>query len=368
MSAQAPVLETSRLRPYAGSEEQFYSSYEWALDPVLSVQELFERLHESLNQLNSLNVPWQIEECKANLYLFACALTCTVDDYLGEAPQDLSKISRKFPRLRIPLLPVQKIVNVIHHVATFSQKSRVATWRKKWTSEVDAICELLTRVGKPAKQQLEKLKEAIENYIATHPPKQLLNRRMQLPSGYRSQDLAHQDAFSLAELFAASQENRQCPLLIIGPRTMGAYFAPAAKAKLLALGWTSVYWYSLRPKHGISPWEENALQSLHSPDVRVLLIDESPNTGNTFQLMVDLLRQRGVPSERIVLLAALHPARPDWRLPIAEETRGIQVIRLEPNALHKNRLLEPRSVQALLERYFQALGWKHVELLESSPT
>ena len=52
----------------------------------LSVRELFERLRESLNQLNSLNVPWQIEECKANLYLFACALTCTVDDYLGEAP------------------------------------------------------------------------------------------------------------------------------------------------------------------------------------------------------------------------------------------------------------------------------------------
>jgi len=130
MSAQVPVLETSRLRPDAGSEEQFYSSYEWALDPVLSVLDLFERLRESLNQLNSLNVPWQIEECKANAYLFACGLACTVDDYLGETSPDLSKISRRFPRLRIPLLAVQKIVNAFHRLATFSQKSLAARWRE----------------------------------------------------------------------------------------------------------------------------------------------------------------------------------------------------------------------------------------------
>src|ERR1700689_3657404 len=104
MSAQGPVSEFSRDRPSVGSEAQFYSFYEWALDPVLSVRDLFEHLSESLSQLNLLNVPWQIEECKANLYLFASALTCTVDDYLGETPQDVSKISRKFPRLRIPLI------------------------------------------------------------------------------------------------------------------------------------------------------------------------------------------------------------------------------------------------------------------------
>ena len=368
MSAQVPVLETSRLRPDAGSEEQFYSSYEWALDPVLSVLDLFERLRESLNQLNSLNVPWQIEECKANAYLFACGLACTVDDYLGETSPDLSKISRRFPRLRIPLLAVQKIVNAFHRLATFSQKSLAARWREKWTSQVDAICGLLTRAGKPAQQQLDELLKSIEHSIAIPLPGQLLNRRMKLPSGYRSQDLAHQDAFSLAELFAASQGNRQSALLIVGPRSMGAYFAPAAKAKLSALGWTSVSWCTIRPKGGISLREESALQSLHSPDVQVLVIDESPNTGNTFQLMVNLLRKRGVAPNRIFLLAAMHPARPDWRFPVTEQTRGIKLISLEANALHKNRLLEPSSVQPLLMSYFQALGWDDVQLVSSSQT
>lgn len=368
VSPQVFVSDRGAVRPDTGSEEHFYSSYEWALDPVLSVRDLFEHLRESLNQLNSLYVPWQIEECKANVYLFASALTCTVDDYLGETPPDVSKISRNFPRLRIPLLLVRKMVSAIYLLGTFPQKRRTARWRKNWTPTVDAICELLVRTGKPAPQQLDELRKSIEICTAIPLPKQLLNRRMQLPSGYRSQDLAHHDAFSLAKLFTATQVNRRPPLLIIGPRSMGAYFAPAARAKLSELGWTSVSWCTLRPKKGISPWEESALQALYSPDVQILVIDESPNTGNTFLLMVDLLRKRGVSSNRICLLAAMHPARPDWRLPDTEETRGIKFIRLQADALHKNRLLEPSSAQPLLASYFRDLGWDDVQLAQSSQT
>jgi hydroxymethylpyrimidine pyrophosphatase-like HAD family hydrolase len=368
VSMQVCFSDLSGLRPDNGSEERFYSFYEWALDPVLSVRDLFEHLRESLNQLNSLYVPWQVEECKANVYLFASALACTVDDYLGETPPDVSKISRKFPRLRIPVFLVQGIVSAIHRLGTFPQKLRAARWRGKWTSTVDAICELLARTGKPAPQQLDELRKSIEICTAIPLPKQLLNRRMRLPSGYRSQDLAHHDAFSLVKLFTATQVNRRLPLLLIGPRSMGAYFAPAAKAKLSELGWTSVSWCTLRPKKGISPWEESALQALHSPDVQVLVIDESPNTGNTFLLMVNLLRKRGVAPDRICLLAAMHPARPDWRFPDTEETRGIKFIRLEANALHKNRLLEPSSAQPLLASYFQDLGWDDVQIVQSSQT
>ena len=352
----------------AGFEEQFYSFYNWALDPVLSVGDIFKHLRDSLNLLNSLNVPWQVEECKVNLYLLACALTCTVDDYLAKTPPDLSKISRRLPSLRIPVLSAQKLINFVHRLWSYPQKLRAARWEGKWTSQVDAICDFLTRTGKPAPQHLDNLRKSIEDCFATRLPRPLLNRPMQLPSGYRSQDLAHQDAFSLAELFAASQEDRHSPLLIIGPRTMGAYFAPAAKAKLTQLGWTSVTWCTVRPKKGISPWEEAALRALHSPDVKILVIDESPNTGNTFRLMVHLLRQRRVQPNRIFLLAAMHPARPDWRLPVTEETLGVQLIQLEANSLHKNILLAPSFVQPLLASYFQSLGWHNVQLLESNLT
>jgi hydroxymethylpyrimidine pyrophosphatase-like HAD family hydrolase len=368
MGMHVPVLELNGLQTEVGAEEEFYSFYGWALDPVLSVFDLFEHLRESLNRLDSLDVPWQIEECKINVYLFACALTCTVDDYLAEAPPDISKISRMFPLFQIPILLAQKIINVVYRFASFPQKSRVARWRQEWTSKVDALCELLTQTGKPAQVQLDELRKSIENSIATPLPNKLLNRHMQLPSGYRSQDLAHQDAFSLAALFTASLGNRGSELLIIGPRSMGAYFAPAAKAKLLQLGWTSVSWCTIRPKHGISSWEEASLRSIGSPGVQVLVIDESPNTGHTFQLVVNLLRKRGVPPDRIFLLAAMHPARSDWCLPITEETRGITLIRLEATALHKNRLLETHSALPLVASYFRALGWDGVQLMQSSRT
>jgi hydroxymethylpyrimidine pyrophosphatase-like HAD family hydrolase len=368
VSTQMPVSQLNGLRPDVSSEECFYSSYDWALDPVLSMRDLFGHLRKSLDQLNSLDVPWQIEECKANVALIASAITCTIDDYLGEPPPDVLKILRRFPGFRIPGLLLQKVVNIIHRFGSFPQKSRAARWRGKWTFNIDAICEFLTRAGKPAHQQLDELRKSIEKAIATPLPERVLDRRMQLPSGYRSQDLAHQDAFSLAELFTASQENLESPLLIIGPRSMGAYFAPAAKAKLLQLGWTSVSWCTLRPKKGISSWEEPALRALRLPKVHVLVIDESPNTGNTFLLMVNLLRRKGLQPERMFLLAAMHPARPDWRLPVTEETRGVKLIRLEANALHKNRLLEPASVQPLLSGYFQALGWDDVQLVQSART
>ncbi len=363
-----PVSESSDLCPDVDGEENFYSCYEWALDPVLSVRDLLKHLRESLDQLNLLNVPWQIEECKTNVYLMASALTCTIDDYLAETPHDVSKLSRGIPWLRIPLLLVKKIIDVVHFVGNCPHKLRVARWRRRWTSRVDAVCELLVRTGKPLPLQADQLKKSLEECFATPLPEALLNCRMKLPSGFRSQDLAHQDAFSLAELFAASQENRRSTLLIIGPRSMGAYFAPAAKAKLSELGWTSVSWCTIRPKNGISPWEEHALQAMRSPDVQVLVIDESPNTGNTFRLLVNLLRKRGVAPDRIVLLAAMHPARPDWSLPSMGQYRGIKVIHLEAKDLHKNHLLEPSSVQLLIAKYFQALGWDDAQLVDSIRT
>ena len=105
--------------------------------------------------------------------------------------------------------------------------------------------------------------------------------------------------------------------------------------------------------------------------MQVLVIDESPNTGNTFHLMVNLLRKRGVAPNRIFLLAAMHPARPDWCLPVTSETRGIKLIRsLEANRSFTRTVFSNSSaVQPLLaESYFQSLGWDDAQLVHSSRT
>src|SRR2546430_14199129 len=77
------------------TESDFYAPYDWCLNPILSVGELFQRLGEELDRYESLRVDWQREECKINVYLFVCAIACTVDDYLSSRPWDLAPRSEE---------------------------------------------------------------------------------------------------------------------------------------------------------------------------------------------------------------------------------------------------------------------------------
>jgi hypothetical protein len=62
-------------------EALFYGQYQWCLNPALSVDDLL-RLREEADRFKTLS-GWQREESKVNLYLFACAIACTVDDYFA---------------------------------------------------------------------------------------------------------------------------------------------------------------------------------------------------------------------------------------------------------------------------------------------
>lgn len=352
-----------------GSEAGFYSAYQWSLNPVLTVRELFMRLREALDQLSDLRTSWQREECKANLGLCAGAITCTVDDYLGEPARNLSALSQRFPAFRGLLSWAQTILDVSTYLLSFPTRSRVFRWRQKWISCVNAIWEVVAAPPESTAELERKLRGCIGDCLDYRLPQQVLELCMQLPAGYRSQDLAHHDAFALADIFAASQGKRRGRLVVVGPRSMGAYFAPAVRAKLNMLGWTTVSWCTVRPKRGISLWERRGLGDLGSKDVQVLVADESPNTGNTFFLMIRMLRSLGVSPERIFLLAAMHPTRPDWRLPENNaEFQGVTLLRLEAHRLYKNRFLEPAAVLPLLQEYFRNTGSRVVEITQSRRT
>ena len=63
-------------------EHEFYSEYSWCLTSPLSVADLLRRLKEEIDRFPTLH-GWQLEESKANLYLFVCAVACTADDYFA---------------------------------------------------------------------------------------------------------------------------------------------------------------------------------------------------------------------------------------------------------------------------------------------
>ncbi len=87
------MRESPSAAPDERTEEAFYTSYGWCLNPFLSVRELFQRLREDLNRVAALD--WQREECRINVYLFSCAIACTVDDYLAPLAGPLAAMGER---------------------------------------------------------------------------------------------------------------------------------------------------------------------------------------------------------------------------------------------------------------------------------
>ena len=121
---------------------------------------------------------------------------------------------------------------------------------------------------------------------------------------------------------------------------------------LKACGFPNVSWMSLRPKENISSQESKRLKVLANQMARVFIIDDHPNTGATFLRLVEHLQVSGVPFHHINILAPGHPVRPNWNLPQLTE-KGVTITRLEPDDFHKAKLLQPLTVEPLLNSYFE---------------
>src|SRR2546422_9516660 len=118
------------------AEEQFYSRYSWCLNPALPVGDLLHRFQEEVQGYEEL-AGWQREESKANLYLFACAIACTVDDYFALHWLNVSPLANRFPQFRGPIAAAQVLMNVsrtIIGIADRSEERRVGKeCRSRWS-------------------------------------------------------------------------------------------------------------------------------------------------------------------------------------------------------------------------------------------
>src|SRR5580658_9527916 len=94
------ILQTGA-PPRTEAEERFFESYRWCLNPMLSLRDLLQRLGEEIETYRANgDAAWQGEERRINLYLFACAIACTLDDYLAARPWSLAAVARRFPRVQ----------------------------------------------------------------------------------------------------------------------------------------------------------------------------------------------------------------------------------------------------------------------------
>src|SRR5687767_304686 len=103
-------------------------------------------------------------------------------------------------------------------------------------------------------------------------------------------------------------------MLVLGPRTSGAYFAPLVAATLRAGGYDA-RWVSVRPKERLSWSERQSLRRAAADGSRVLIVDDHPNTGHTMVLLQKLMRRFAIAPERVDVLLPLHWRRTDFRMP-----------------------------------------------------
>jgi hydroxymethylpyrimidine pyrophosphatase-like HAD family hydrolase len=174
---------------------------------------------------------------------------------------------------------------------------------------------------------------------------------MRIPEGFRCQDLAHQDVCAMAEKARASLGEKDRPVMIVGPRTAGGYFAPLAAAFLRSAGHTGVRWITVRPRAGLSATERRAIAAAIAAGAALLIIDDHQNTGRTLRLLIGTLRELGAQSRDIMVAIPAHPARPDWKL-ADEIARGVRFAVLPVEERHKARLLASDWAESVMKERF----------------
>src|SRR5262249_6503213 len=135
------------------SEAVFYALYAWCLNPLLSIADLLSRLQEEIGRFEEIRIGWQAEECRINLYLFACAIACTVDEYLAWSPRHISRLATARPRLRDVATTAEWVLNAPYRLRSLARRQKLRRWRDRWQSYVDRLCDLLVSCEGPRSEQ-----------------------------------------------------------------------------------------------------------------------------------------------------------------------------------------------------------------------
>jgi hydroxymethylpyrimidine pyrophosphatase-like HAD family hydrolase len=327
-------------------EETFYTRYDWCLNPILTLRDLFRRLREELDRAPTLGAPWQRAESRINLYLFTCAIACTADDYLCRPIGDLTPVATHFPRLRFLVNLGQGVLDTAQALRSGVADRRVARWRREWQQCVDHASSLLVRQAEPGERRWMELDARIRELAGSALPSRLLRRRMTVPAAFRNQDLAHHDLGVLARRLLTRPPPAGKPLVVVGLRTAGAYLAPLIKAYLTASGVPVAAWLTIRPKGRLSSRERRQLRRVGASGSPVVVVDEPPNSGDTLKLTIGILEGAGVAEDRITIAVPRNPAKADWTL------KGRRVVTLDPPDYHKRSRLDPGAIAPLFREYF----------------
>ncbi|MGE0453572.1 MAG: HAD hydrolase family protein [Vicinamibacteria bacterium] len=346
-------------------EAEFYGRHRWCLDAFPSVGQARARLRGQLALLGDTHDDWRRDEIVRSVFLLACAVADSTDDHLAGETWDFSQAVAVVPALDLPARLAARIDRAARRWRS-ARLAALASWRDAWGAATRAFLQASLAVESPDPRAIEAASTSLVRLLDAPLDARLRERRIKVPAAYRNQDLTHQDVVELASRYAAELEDRRAPLLVVGLRTAGSYFAPLAQATLAARGCADVEAVTLRPKRGVAPRERALLERGARRGARALVLDEPPDTGASLCLGLELLKIAGFAPERLAALVPVHPARPDWRRAYeALPLEGVRLLTLAPERWHKRRLLEDTAVDARLRQYFARRGYAECAVVKS---
>lgn len=367
-----PIENPAKLSPVelASSEEpSFYSDFGWCLSPILNFADLLIHLREETDRFGHYRTDWQRNESKTNLYLFSCAISCTLADYLSRRSPDFTSVVKRYPSFKRPAEFFTSIANIPYGIRHSNDNRGLRILLTEWDQIVEQICRLLVLQILPDTSFrnlpnalrlsddhiIKTCVSGLNRFHSANLPTELLSARIKPNEGFRCQDLAWQDMITLADRYIKMGIDNQLPHVVVGSRTAGSYMAPLLKVYLEFQGFTDINWITIRPKRGVRDLEKKRLKKLLSPGVRVILIDDYANTGNTFQLLEKIISSYGVPSKNTLAMAPVHPVLEarftskddiEQLLTTGQET---QLITLYQSDLYLNNFMKPEMISSVLQ-------------------
>jgi hydroxymethylpyrimidine pyrophosphatase-like HAD family hydrolase len=340
-------------------EREFYSAYEWGLDLRLTLAQAVGHLREELAKFPVMQDGWQVAAVASNAFLLSCAVLNATDEYLRgpalQLPKPLKekRIGRAGARLfeRLAKNPFSR------------ERGRIQGWRTRWAAALDDFLVPVASGRNTEAGALAHASRALAGLLDYDLPARLESKALAVPSPFSRLDLTEGDVIALANKLLASLADRSEPVLLVGLRTSGSYFAPLVRAVLQAAGCARVSWLTIEPNKGPCREEEEELDRFARSGHRAVIVDDPPHTASTVLAALAILRRAGFEPDRTRIVAPTHPAKPNWAKFIPEHL----VVTLAPERWHKRAFLEKNAVERQLAEYFYCRN-SHASVVEVSIT
>jgi hydroxymethylpyrimidine pyrophosphatase-like HAD family hydrolase len=359
LNLSKPGQPKSRKVFQLGTELRFYQDYSWTLNPFLTVGEAVKRLDAEVSKLGLVGEAWQIQEVMTNIYLLFCAVLNSIDDYIHGPAFRLPKKAAKLPLARLAQKSLAAVELSIQSLRS-SRINQARQWKEQRRSGFDAFLRAFLANALPESEDRSALIDQLRP-LPRSLPADLQAEVTRIPSAYRKQDLTPFDTLALGQKFLSRFPDRRHPILVIGLRTAGSYFAPLLCAFLQSQGYRVVEVLTVRPNRGLNKPEHAELARCARSQYRAVIIDDPPSSGATIALGVECARKAGFQSDNIIVMFPVRPISRNWSTQV-EATGYVDgcVICLEPEEWYLRRCLAPKAVESRLREYFLQRNYSSV--------